>query len=70
MTPMAGAGREFLIHILYTDDDRVEGDVTCDGGRDAVPFSGWLDLLGVLESQLGCRRLRRGAEPPRGSNGD
>jgi hypothetical protein len=39
----------FVIDVLRTEDDRVEGVVTRDGGETPVRFSGWLELMHVLE---------------------
>jgi hypothetical protein len=39
----------FLIDVLRTEDDRVEGVVTREGGETPVRFSGWLELMHVLE---------------------
>ena len=39
----------FVIDVVRTDDDRVEGLVTSEGRDHAVRFSGWLELLHLLE---------------------
>ena len=51
----------FVIDVLRTEDDRVEGVVTREGGETPVRFSGWLELMHVLEP--GAVQDRWDAEP-------
>jgi hypothetical protein len=53
----------FLIDVLRTEDDRVEGVVTREGGETPVRFSGWLELMHVLEPA--AAHDRPDAEPGR-----
>ena len=39
----------YLIELARTDDDRVHGTVSREGVEDAVTFSGWAELLSLLE---------------------
>lgn len=39
----------FVVEIRPTDDGRVVGTVGRPGSADPVPFSGWMDLLRLLE---------------------
>ena len=39
----------FMIDVLHTEDDRVEGIVTREGDPTPVRFSGWLELMHLLE---------------------
>jgi hypothetical protein len=53
----------FVIDVLRTEDDRVEGVVTREGGETPVRFSGWLELMHVLEPAAADDRRHR--EPGR-----
>ncbi len=37
---------------LHPVDQRVEGTVACDGPDEPCPFTGWLELLRLLEANL------------------
>jgi len=39
-----------LIELNRTEDDRVEGVVSTEGSDEASSFSGWLELLALLET--------------------
>jgi hypothetical protein len=39
----------YVIELRRTADDRVEGVVLPEGGEVGSPFSGWLELLSLLE---------------------
>jgi hypothetical protein len=39
----------FLIDVRWTPDDRVEGVVVPEGGGAGSAFSGWMELLSLLE---------------------
>ena len=39
----------FIVDLERTADDHVEGVVRRDGAAEAVPFSGWLELLSLME---------------------
>jgi hypothetical protein len=39
----------FLIDVRWTPDDRVEGVVVPEGGGAGAAFSGWMELLSLLE---------------------
>ncbi|MBV9281493.1 MAG: hypothetical protein JOZ41_15545 [Chloroflexi bacterium] len=39
----------FLIDVRWTPDDRVEGVVVPEGGGDGSAFSGWMELISLLE---------------------
>jgi hypothetical protein len=39
----------YIIELEQTPDDRVEGTLHCDGLPGPVPFSGWTELLSLLE---------------------
>lgn len=39
----------YIIELEQTPDDRVEGTLRRDGLPDPVPFSGWTELLSLLE---------------------
>ena len=39
----------FLIDVRWTPDDRVEGVVVPEGGEAGSAFSGWMELLSLLE---------------------
>jgi hypothetical protein len=56
----------FLIEVLRTEDDRVEGVVTREGGETPVRFSGWLELMHVLEPAAADdrRNAERGRQHP------
>ncbi|MBW0093327.1 hypothetical protein I4I73_13530 [Pseudonocardia sp. KRD-184] len=42
-------GERFVVEIRPTPDGRVVGTVGRPGSADRVPFSGWMDLLRLLE---------------------
>lgn len=42
-------GERFVVEIRPTPDGRVVGTVSRPGSADHVPFSGWMDLLRLLE---------------------
>ena len=39
----------FLIDVRWTPDDRVEGVVVPEGGEVGSAFSGWMELISLLE---------------------
>lgn len=39
----------YIVELERTADDHVEGVVRRDGTTEAVPFSGWLELLSLME---------------------
>jgi hypothetical protein len=39
----------YVIELRRTPDDRVEGVVLTEGHEVGAPFSGWLELLSLLE---------------------
>ncbi|TMD09934.1 MAG: hypothetical protein E6J03_01045 [Chloroflexi bacterium] len=39
----------FLIDVRWTPEDRVEGVVVPEGGEVGSAFSGWMELLSLLE---------------------
>jgi hypothetical protein len=41
--------RRYIIELEQTPDDRVEGTLLRDGEQETVPFSGWTELLSLLE---------------------
>ena len=41
--------RRYIIELERTPDDRVEGTLRHEGEQEAVPFSGWTELLSLLE---------------------
>jgi hypothetical protein len=41
-----------LVVDLRPVEDRVEGTLEEEGGAEASPFSGWLELLRLLEARL------------------
>ncbi|GAA2547951.1 hypothetical protein [Pseudonocardia hydrocarbonoxydans] len=43
------AGERFVVDIRPTPDGRVVGTVGRTGSAEVVPFSGWMDLLRLLE---------------------
>ncbi|MCX6462463.1 MAG: hypothetical protein NTW05_02550 [Pseudonocardiales bacterium] len=44
-----GAAERFVVEIRPTEDGRVVGTVGRPGTDDVVTFSGWMDLLRLLE---------------------
>jgi hypothetical protein len=44
-----GTEMRFLIDVQRTPDDRVEGVVLPEGGEVGSTFSGWMELLSLLE---------------------
>lgn len=55
--------RRYIIELEQTPDDRVEGTLRRDGAPETVPFSGWTELLSLLEPPP---RLASTPEPGRG----
>ena len=41
--------RRYIIDLEQTPDDRVEGMLRREGAPEPVPFSGWTELLSLLE---------------------
>jgi hypothetical protein len=54
MDPGAPRSRAILLELCQTLDGRVEGTVLAQPGAPR-PFSGWLELLSILESVLDHR---------------
>jgi hypothetical protein len=50
-----------LVELRRDASGAVEGSVTSDGGDEAQPFAGWLELLRLLEDAAG-----RGEDPEQG----
>lgn len=42
----------FVIELRRTEDDRVEGYLTSDGTPEERPFSGWAELMSLLEPPM------------------
>jgi hypothetical protein len=55
--------RRYIIELEQTPDDRVEGTLRRDGVPEVVPFSGWTELLSLLEPPPRAESER---EPGRG----
>lgn len=53
--------RRYIIELEQTPDERVEGTLRRDGELEPVPFSGWTELLSLLEPPP-----RVASEPERG----
>ena len=61
-----GLRTRYVIDLERTADDHVEGVLRRDGLSEPVPFSGWIELLSLLEPQHGSRfgnRMRKEAAP-------
>ncbi len=39
----------YVVEVWRTEDDRVEGRLAPEGSTEMMPFSGWIELLGLLE---------------------
>jgi len=48
---VTGSKMRYLIELARTDDDRVQGTVSREGVEEAVTFSGWAELLSLLEPE-------------------
>ena len=55
--------RRYIIELEQTPDDRVEGTLRREGAPETVPFSGWTELLSLLEPPP---RVAAEREPGRG----
>jgi hypothetical protein len=55
--------RRYIIELEQTPDDRVEGTLHREGAPEPVPFSGWTELLSLLEPPP---RVASQPEPGRG----
>jgi hypothetical protein len=53
----------FVLNLRYTDHD-VEGEVTREGSAAPEPFSGWLELLRLLEVGDPSIPALRDPDPP------
>ena len=52
------------VELIAAEDGRVEGSVTSNGGREQATFSGWLELLRLLETAIGAPPCLPGASRP------
>ncbi|MEW6472590.1 MAG: hypothetical protein AB1679_09990 [Actinomycetota bacterium] len=39
----------FVVEVWRTEDDRVEGRLAPEGSSEMLPFSGWIELISLLE---------------------
>ena len=60
---MTRLSRRYIIDLEQTPDDRVEGTLHREGEPEPVPFSGWTELLSLLEPPP---RVAAQPEPGRG----
>lgn len=44
--------RRYIIELERTANDYVEGVLRRDGASETVPFSGWIELLSLLEPRI------------------
>jgi hypothetical protein len=59
----------FVLELTPTEDGRVEGVLVREGSDEPQRFSGWLDLLRLLERSAGHRNVAADPRPgPHGGN--